>query len=271
MARSVAQCAGGAAIPEYVFDNKAPETEQRFGALEVLYDPISFVHLEPYVRAGSHCLEVGGGSGSIALWMSQRVGDHGRVLVTDINTRFLETIAAPNVEVRQHDIVSDPLEEAAFDVAHTRLVLLHLPERGRAVERMVAALKPGGWLVLQEYDALSMKPDPTMFDEYLPKTLVVMWDLMLSRGANVRFGRELFPLLVKMGLSDVEAEGHVTMRRGGSAGAKLFRANFDQMHDAIVSPGGVTEEEFQQDCQRLDDPNMIWPSQVMWTVRARKP
>ena len=55
--------------------------------------------------------------------MSHRVGRSGRVLVTDM-TRFLEGIAAPDVEIRLHDIVSDPLEDASFDVAHTRLVLL---------------------------------------------------------------------------------------------------------------------------------------------------
>jgi hypothetical protein len=98
-------------MPEYVFDNKAPETEQRFGALETLFDPVSIRALEPYVVAGSHCLEVGGGSGSIARWMSQRAGDSGRVLITDIETRFLGGITAPNIEVRRHDIASDPLEE----------------------------------------------------------------------------------------------------------------------------------------------------------------
>ena len=149
----VACCPRGAAMTEYVFDNKEAETEQRFGALEALFDPVSKRHLEPHVVPGAHCLEVGGGSGSIALWMSERVGERGRVVVTDINTRFLDGIAGPNIEVRQHDIVSDPLEEAAFDVAHTRLVLLHIPERKRALERMIAAVKPGGWLVLEEFDS----------------------------------------------------------------------------------------------------------------------
>ncbi|HEY8173796.1 MAG TPA: methyltransferase, partial [Dehalococcoidia bacterium] len=66
-------------MPEYVFDNAASETEQRFGALEALYDPISIQHLEPFVVTGAKCLEVGGGSGSIARWMSERVGANGRV------------------------------------------------------------------------------------------------------------------------------------------------------------------------------------------------
>ncbi len=39
-------------MTEYVFDNKEAETEQRFGALEALFDPISQRHLEPYVFPG---------------------------------------------------------------------------------------------------------------------------------------------------------------------------------------------------------------------------
>jgi len=50
-------------MTDYVFDNKEAETEQRFGALEALFDPVSERHLEPYVVPGAHCLEVGGGQG----------------------------------------------------------------------------------------------------------------------------------------------------------------------------------------------------------------
>ena len=259
-------------MTEYVFDNKEAETEQRFGALEALFDPVSKRHLEPHVVPGAHCLEVGGGSGSIALWMSERVGERGRVVVTDINTRFLDGIAGPNIEVRQHDIASDPLEKAAFDVAHTRLVLLHIPERKRALERMIAAVKPGGWLVLQEFDADSMRADPEIVpSEHLLKTLAVMWELMAARGVNLRFGRELYPLLSSLGLRDVEAEGHVSVWRGASAGARLLRANFDQLHDAIISSGKLTEQEFAEDIARLDDPSITWPSPIMWTAHGRKP
>ena len=213
----------------------------------------------------------GGGSGSIARWMSERVGNAGRVVVTDINTRFLDVITAPNVEIRLHDITSDPLEDAAFDVAHTRLVLVHLPDRERVLDRMIAALKPGGWLVVQEFDALSMKPDPTIVEsEHLLKTVAVLWQVMEERRVDVRFGRRLFPALESRGLLDVRAEGHVMMHRGGGAGARLLRANVDQMHDALID-AGLTQAEFDQDRLRMEDPSIHWPSQIMWTACGRKP
>lgn len=258
-------------MPEYVFDNKAPETTNRFGALEELYDGNSIRHLSTVVGPGARCLDIGAGSGSIASWMSDQVGADGHVLATDINIRFLETINKPNLEVRLHDIINDPLDAASFDVVHTRLVLVHLPEREKAVDRMLAALKPGGWLVLEEFDSLSMKPDPGKFpSELLFKTLDSMWANMGSRGANVSFGRSLFPLLRTLGLVDVSAEGYVAMFQGGSAGARLIKANFMQTRDVLVAGGRVTDQEFEADLARLDDPDVIWPSSVMWTVKGRK-
>ena len=192
-------------MPDYVFDNAAAQTDDRFGALEELYDPVTIRCLTAAgIADGWRCLEVGGGSGSVARWMSDRVsgrvGPTGRVVVTDINTRYLEQIARPNLEVRQHDIVNEQLEESAFDLAHTRLVLVHLPERKKAIERMVHALKPGGVLVLQEFESLTMYPDPTLFpSETLMKTLVALHHVMGARGVNVRYGRELPGVLTGMG------------------------------------------------------------------------
>lgn len=257
-------------LAEYVFDNAATETSRRFGALEELYDPATIRHLDALVAAGARCLEVGGGSGSIASWMASRAGPEGRVVVTDIDTRFLAGIDAPNVEVRRHNVVTDELDQGAFDVVHTRLVLVHLPEREAVVQRLIGALKPGGWLVLEEFDSLSMRGDRDRFQsEHLLKTLVVMHDMMMARGADVRFGRKLFPILLKAGLANVAAEGRVVMIQGGAAGARLLGANFEQVHDDLLA-AGLTEEEFQQDMARLEDEDMVWPSQVMWSVLGQK-
>jgi hypothetical protein len=43
--------------------------------------------------------------------------------------------------------------------ALTRHVLQHVPNRHRALERMAAAVKPGGWLVVEDVDILISTPD----------------------------------------------------------------------------------------------------------------
>jgi SAM-dependent methyltransferase len=127
-----------------------------FGGLEQNYDPQSIRYLEATdVAAGWRCLEVGAGSGSIARWLAERVGPSGHVVATEIDPRFLEGLTAlnlPNLEVQRHDIGLGELPERNFDLIHARLLLIHVPQRQEALARLVVALKPGGWLVIEDVD-----------------------------------------------------------------------------------------------------------------------
>ena len=98
------------------------------------------------------------GAESIAIG-SANAWARGHVVATDIDTRFLETLKRPNLEVCRHDITRDPLPEEAFDLIHARMVLIHLPERDLVLRRLAAALKPGGWLVCEEFDGTSAPPN----------------------------------------------------------------------------------------------------------------
>lgn len=147
----------------YVLVNSGKEAQTRFAALSAIYDCGTVRHLEGLgVGSGWHCLEIGGGSGTIAKWLADRVGSTGHVLATDLDTRFLEPLKGPNLEVCRHNIGTDPLPKAAFDLIHTRLVLMHVPERDAALARMMSSLKVGGWLLVEEYDSCSVLPDPTL-------------------------------------------------------------------------------------------------------------
>jgi SAM-dependent methyltransferase len=258
----------------YALDNAAKEASGRFDALAAIYDPGTIRHLEQCgVSSGWQCLEVGGGGGSIAAWLAARAGPAGHVLVTDIDPRFLESLHSPNLEVRRHDIVNDALPEAAFDLVHSRLVLLHLPEREKALARMIAALKPGGWLVDEEFDASSVPPNATANPgEVLLKILIATRRVMEDRGADDRlFGRRLFSRLRAHGLVDVAAEGSLLMWHAGSPGVSLLRANAEQLHRNMIDAGYITEEEFEQDLARLDDPAFMMPAPIMWTACGRRP
>jgi ubiquinone/menaquinone biosynthesis C-methylase UbiE len=258
----------------YALDNAAREASPRFAALAAMYDRGTIRHLEQRgITSGWNCLEVGGGGGSIAAWLAARVGPAGRVLATDIDPRFLQSSQTANLEVRRHDIVNDPLPEAAFDLVHSRLVLLHIPEREKALARMVAALKPGGWLVDEDFDASSIPPDPAANPaEVLLKTLTATRRVMQDRGADDgTFARRLFTRLRAHGLVDVDAQASLSMWHSGSPGAALLRANFEQLHRTMIDAGYLTGQEFDQDLARLDDPDFLMPSPIMWTVWGCRP
>ncbi len=78
----------------YVFDNAREPGPDRLSCLERPCDPTTISRLQTLrVTAGWSCLEIGGGNGSIAAWLSERVGDGGAVVVIDIEPRFLEGLA----------------------------------------------------------------------------------------------------------------------------------------------------------------------------------
>jgi SAM-dependent methyltransferase len=274
MENSQSSDTGYSANSAYILDNAGREASARFAALAAMYDPGTISHLEELgVSSGWHCLEVGGGGGSIAAWLAARVGSAGRVLVTDIDPRFLESLHIPNLEVRRHDIVNDPLPEGAFDLVHSRLVLLHIPERERALARMIAALKPGGWFIDEEFDALSMLPNSAANPgEVLLKTHVAMRQVMKDHGVDDGyFARQLFSRLRAHGLVDVAAEASMFMWQSGSRGVSLLRANYEQLHRSMIDAGYLTQEEFDQDIARLEDPGFLMPSPIMWTASGRRP
>src|SRR5579884_3215226 len=141
--------------PAYLLDDDWQDARRRLALLEHWLDPGTIHQLQTLgVGAGWRCLVVGGGGGSIVEWLCRQVGPSGCILATDVNTRFLEALDYPNLKVRRHDILADELvESAAFDLVHVRFVLMHLADPSRAVRRMVAALKPGGWLLAEEGDS----------------------------------------------------------------------------------------------------------------------
>jgi ubiquinone/menaquinone biosynthesis C-methylase UbiE len=148
---------------EYHFDNAGERAEVRFRDWASLHDETTIHHLNQLgIEKGWSCLEIGGGGGPITSWLCSRVGGTGRVLATDIEPRFLQAPLFPNLEVWLHDIGKEPLPTGEFDLVHARLALIDLTGRESALKRMVAALKPGGWIVVEESDDLSFLPDPAV-------------------------------------------------------------------------------------------------------------
>jgi hypothetical protein len=95
---------------------------------------------------------------------------------------------------------------------------------------------------------------------------------MEDRGADDRgFARRLFSRLRAHGLVSVAAEACIFMWDSGSPGTSLLRANFDQLRSNMIDAGYITEEEFAQDIERLNDPSFIMPSPIMWTAWGRRP
>jgi SAM-dependent methyltransferase len=236
----------------YFSDHELPGERDRLALMEQCYDPRTIRRLETIgVSSGWSCLEVGAGGGSIARWLAQRVGQTGRVVATDLDTRFFEDAAAANFEVWRHDAAVDPLPMAEFDLVHVRWVLDLLPNRERVAEKLITALRPGGWLLDEEPDLF-----PTASGSWQAyRTLVEAGAVVLrSAGVDSEWARTLPAVLAAAGLDDVEADAEVDLFRGGSVMAKSRRLSFEQLRETAVEAGVISEAEFEQGLACLVDP-----------------
>jgi len=241
--------------------------------LETTLDPGTIRHLEALgIGAGWHCLEVGGGGGSITEWLCQRVGATGRVLATDIDTRFLDALDYPNLTVRQHNIVTEPLPEATFDLIHVRAVLTHLAGRKQALDHVVAALKPGGWLLAEEPDYASWVIDPSCTGAAIwAKGWAAVRQVLSTAGFDFRYGRRVYSDVCAAGLVDVEAEGQVWTMRAGAPVTRFYRVTFTQLAERIVGAGLLTVHEMEQYLALYDDPAFVSLSNILMAAWGRRP
>ncbi|KAH9038384.1 S-adenosyl-L-methionine-dependent methyltransferase, partial [Lactarius pseudohatsudake] len=74
-----------------------------------------------------------------------------KVTAVDISPMLPRPVPS-NFQFQQLDILTDSLPWAAgsLDVVHVRLLLIHLPEPRRVLERIAELVKPGGWLLIEE-------------------------------------------------------------------------------------------------------------------------
>ena len=252
----------------YVFDNADEYAKSRYRELSALYDEQTIWHLERLrIERGWSCLEVGGGGGSIASWLCKRVGDQGHVLATDVEPRFLQALPFNNLEVRRHDIRMEGLPKGKFDLVHARLVLMHLPGRELALERMIESLKPDGWIVVEEFDVLSIFPDSEVdLGEEQLKLARAFYQVMTARGVEMRYGRRLARQLRERGLLNVGADASMSIWQGHSPGTNMFKLSFEELADSILRSGLVSQTEFEAGLKRLDHQDFLMPSPMMWTA-----
>lgn len=236
----------------YLLDNRRAEAGQRFDALATLLDPVTFRHLAGVgVAPGWRCWEVGAGGPSVPGWLADRVGPDGRVLATDIDTGWMPPDAP--FEVLRHDVGLEPAPAGPFDLVHARLVLVHVPQRAAALAAMVAALRPGGWLVVEDADPALQPlicPDESGPAQRLANRLRRGFrELMAARGADLAFGRTLPRLLRDCGLVDVEADGFFPLT--APAGVALESATVRQIRGQLVGAGLATDAEIDEHLANL--------------------
>ena len=257
--------------PRYAIDQAWHRERERLASLEAVFDPWEIPQFEAVgIKEGWNCLEIGAGGGSIAEWFCKRVGPTGKVVATDLDTRFVELIEERNLEVRKHDIAVDELEENFFDIVHARGVMEHLTDRQSAIGNMVGALKPGGYLIISSGDYLSFMPTVDVDEDLFLRVSSKFLELLSLSGFDPNYGRRVRRLLLEANLVDVRLEGYVIEWGGDLPGTEVWALLFEQLSRQVVERKMAQEEEVTQFLSMIREPSFRAMGPIAVTGRGRK-
>jgi SAM-dependent methyltransferase len=106
------------------------------------------------LAGGESVLEIGCGTGAVTLPLAKAVGENGRVVAVDISEPMLGAARQRVSESGMHNVtlvLGDAqvlaLEQAAFDIATSRMGVMFFANPVAAFRNVAGALKPGGRLV----------------------------------------------------------------------------------------------------------------------------
>lgn len=258
--------------PHYAFDNRAEEAVDQLQVLESCLDPVTRGHLDRLgVPVGAHCWEVGAGAGSIARLLAELVGPTGTVTATDLDPARLGGSTA-NLVVRHHDVRYEVPPGGPFDLVHARLLLLHLPERREVLATLAKALRPGGLLLVEEFDRSPLSvlgpaapAERELFSRVIGAVLAVLGD----RGADLDWGRQVHGAMAELGLADVHTAVHAESWPA-DGGARLHEINSRQLQEPLLA-AGLTLDELTRFRALVRRPGFEALSYTLVSTSARRP
>lgn len=258
---------------QYVLAGHGADAEAtRLALLEQIYDPGTTRRLDALgLGEGARCLEVGAGGGSIARWLSDRVGPDGQVVAADIDCRFLHDLP-DNVEVRQLDITAGDLETDHYDLVHCRAVLNHVPDPLGALRRMVAALRPGGVLLAEEGDfgtfGLGGHPDARWASE-VTRRIFDGW--ASAKILNSYLGRDLAAYLSEAGLAVLGGDLHGEISRHSEPWSRMWNLTMQATVPGLAASGSLNTEEAERLLQIYAAPQTVLTSFADVAAWGRRP
>jgi hypothetical protein len=238
-------------VTEYLLRDGDELERRRLALLERHHDPDTIAALERTgVGAGWRCLDVGAGGGSIARWLLGRGAD---VLATDLDVSRLDGLPA-----LEHDITSDAPLPGPFDLVHTRLVLLHLPQREAVVRRLAEIAER--WLVIGDIDftPVAMRAATPAWD----RTWSAWCAVTEAAGWDLACGRRLEGMLRGAGLTEVGTTATGEEVAGGAIALEILSLALERLRGHLEAHGADVDAAR---ALLMDPANRFMPP-VTWTA-----
>jgi SAM-dependent methyltransferase len=241
---------------DYVIEGGRPGRE-RLRLLSTVLAPTTNHFLDRVgITAGMRCLDVGCGGGDVTRELARRAGPSGLVVGLDFDQQVLalaredaDAEGLANIAFRQLD--AQGLHDAAeFDVVYARFLLTHLPDWRRGLRRMIAALRPGGWLAIEDIDFTGhfCHPECPAFRRYV----VLYQEAVMRHGADPNIGPKLAEALIDEGVMDVSVEVVQPVFLSG-AGKRIAAVTMERIAARVIEADLGTAAEVAQIIIELEE------------------
>jgi SAM-dependent methyltransferase len=256
----------------YTLDQAWHAERDRLDSMSALYDAPTLALCDRLgLQAGWRCLDVGAGTGSLATLLAERVGPQGSVVALDVDTRFLEPIASDRLQVVRSDATAEPLPAGGFDLVHARLVLEHLPARDEVLRSMVAALAPGGRLLVEDFDwATAGLVDPP--SEVHARVVAACKALFAGHAYDPDLGRKLPRRLEAAGLTEVGTRAEaIQVRADAQRGIPQWDLLVEQLAPGLLASGLLGEDDLARFHALCHDGTTVCFAPLMVSSWGRRP
>jgi SAM-dependent methyltransferase len=161
---------------------------------------------------GARVLDVGCGAIGWLRLLSEWVGPDGEVVGFDIDDamldaarQFVEAEGLGNVVLMKDDLFASKLESSSFDLVHARFQIGPLGRGPEQISSHLRLLRPGGTVVLEEWDVTSWYFNPPA--RALERLIELIGQSFVQSGGDIVAGRKLLDLLRGFGIEgNVRAE-----------------------------------------------------------------
>jgi SAM-dependent methyltransferase len=234
---------------DYQFGRR-PEEHQRIRRQAKVWEPSTMrIFQQIGLREGMQCLDIGSGPGEVMRLMGELVGTTGHVTGLDADGEFgrqaIEMLQATTKSrftfIEQDFEVTDEIPGQPFDLTYARLVIFFSRDPIASLRRMYSWTKPGGHIVVQDYDTRIIDIFPRL--EAYEELGRVISGVLEQGGRDLRIGHKLPAYFVDAGIG--EPDGMDVAGAGGSL--KQFgwwiRGGYQSVLQRAIQIGLTTEAE----------------------------
>lgn len=238
------------------------------------------------IGAGMRVLDLGCGSGDVALLAGELVGPDGHVTGVDREAGTVESArerararGADHVEFRVGE-VGDRLPDGPYDALVGRFILMHLPDPADALRRAVRNVRPGGPVAFVESCGCLLAEGPNAFPHAPLHDRVTRWkcDVVSGAGGDLWAGFRHRHTFTGAGLPAPETLLEVPVGNGPDSPVHAYMAESVRsmlpMARQLGIPGfdedsvQTLEAELRAEAARLDGTVLCWPVVGAWSRAA---